>query len=307
VNFEKRGLALKKKIIFLFLFGMMSLIVSGAASAAELIGGPDLAVLVNGRKVKFGNAKPYMDNGRVMVPIRNVAEKLGATVSWNATTHTAGFTLAKRSVNIQVGADKVYVDGAAKTIDAKAVEKSGSVYVPLRFVSLGLGVALEWDEIGNWAWIGEKVIPTMEEAGIKPVPIAPYKKLFQGGEPFLMKNEYEQLYSTISILTIDQLPIRAGRLIYYDIWPVTNGKQEYMKARTSQEMMGIYYLSSQFEAKYRGSMRYYMKNNSDGTKMLTYRVPFVDDEFMIKLNQIEYIGIEMFDKESASIMLNPFK
>ncbi|MOA63017.1 hypothetical protein D3C78_1886040 [compost metagenome] len=50
-----------------------------------------------------------------------------------------------------------------------------------------------------------------------------------------------------------------------------------------------------------------MKNNSDGTKILTYRVPFVDDEFMIKLNQIEYIGIEMFDKESASIMLNPFK
>lgn len=78
-----------------------------------------------------------------MVPIRNVAEKLGAKVTWNTTTRTAGFTLADHSVDIQVGADKVYVNGATKIIDANAVEKNGSVYVSLRFVSLGLAVPLE--------------------------------------------------------------------------------------------------------------------------------------------------------------------
>lgn len=296
---------MKKKLIMLFIFTMVSLIASSVASAAKLIGEPDLAVLVNGRKVKFSNEKPYMDNGRVMVPIRNVAEKLGASVTWNATTRTAGFTLADRSVNIQVGADKVYVNGVVKDIDAKAVEKNGSVYVPLRFVSLGLGVSLEWDQIGNWAWIGEKKIPTMEEAGIKAVPIAPYEKIFQG-ESTVMKDGNYKLYSTVSVFTIDQLPLRNGRVVYYDIWPVTDGKQEYLKARTSQDLMSIYYLGSQFKSKFRGGLRYYLEDNSDGTKMVTYRVPFIDDEYMIKLNQVEYIGLKLYDT-SASIMKNPFK
>ncbi|WP_042203663.1 copper amine oxidase N-terminal domain-containing protein [Paenibacillus camerounensis] len=296
---------MKKQLTVLFIFTMISLLGASAASATKLVGEPNLAVLVDGRKVKFGNAKPYMENGRVMVPIRNVAEKLGAKVTWNATTRTAGFTLADRSVDIQVGADKVYVNGEAKAIDAKAIEKNGSVYVPLRFVSLGLGVPLEWDQVGNWAWIGEKKIPTMEEAGIKAVPIGPYEKIFKG-EPILLWDSNDEVYSTISIFTIDQLPIRNGNRIYYDIWPVAYGNQVFLRARTSKELMSIYYLSSLFKSKFRGPMNYFLEHNQDGTKMLAYRVAFIDDEFMIKLNQIEYIGLSLYDK-SASIIKNPFK
>ena len=50
-----------------------------------------IKVLVNGNEVKF-DAEPQMINGRVLVPVRAVAESLGATVNWDENTKTVSIT-----------------------------------------------------------------------------------------------------------------------------------------------------------------------------------------------------------------------
>ena len=50
----------------------------------------EITVKVNGTKVNFPDVKPYTDrNDRTLVPIRFIADNLGAETSWNEEKQTA--------------------------------------------------------------------------------------------------------------------------------------------------------------------------------------------------------------------------
>lgn len=90
---------------------------------------------------------PYLDkNGRTMVPIRFVAESLGAKVDWDDLTKTVTIALNDRVLKMQIGS-KVYKIGSdSKTMDTEAVIKDKRTFVPVRFVAEALNKAVEWDE-----------------------------------------------------------------------------------------------------------------------------------------------------------------
>ena len=73
-----------KKMMALFLAGMMILGCAGTAFAKEI------NVTVDGKTVGFTDAKPYIDEkGRTMVPLRPVADAMGIDVEWDRRTKTA--------------------------------------------------------------------------------------------------------------------------------------------------------------------------------------------------------------------------
>ncbi|MDQ0885088.1 archaellum component FlaF (FlaF/FlaG flagellin family) [Paenibacillus sp. V4I9] len=106
-----------------------------------------IPVIVNGQKVKFPDTEPYIDgNGRTMVPVRFVSEKLGATVVWNNADNAVTIKYGTKEINLPLNSNTVTVNGTTVTLDTSAVLTDGRTMVPLRFVSEALSSEVVWDE-----------------------------------------------------------------------------------------------------------------------------------------------------------------
>jgi hypothetical protein len=86
-----------------------------------------------------------MANGRVLVPLRGVFERLGATVTWDPTSQTVLAQSGTTSVSLRIGSPQAFVNGQPQLLDVPAMLVGGRTLVPLRFVSQALGAGVTWD------------------------------------------------------------------------------------------------------------------------------------------------------------------
>jgi hypothetical protein len=105
----------------------------------------NIAIIVNGKTIDFPDAKPFSLDGRTLVPVRFVAEALGAEVSWKGKQQLVTLTKGSDVIKLTVGENKSLVNGVEKIFDSKAISKDGRTYVPLRFISESLGSIINWD------------------------------------------------------------------------------------------------------------------------------------------------------------------
>jgi len=109
-------------------------------SAARLV-----SVTVDNQPVSFDVA-PEIVRGRVMVPIRPIAETLGATVAWDEVNRTVHIRKGATSVSLVLGAVVARLNERAVELDVPAFATRGRTLVPLRFISEVLGYGVTWQE-----------------------------------------------------------------------------------------------------------------------------------------------------------------
>ena len=105
----------------------------------------DINVVIDGETVDFSvydNVKPYIEESRTLIPIRAVAENLGAKVDWDADNEIA--TIDGR-IELEINNDVAIVDGKQVYMDVPAKIKNSRTFVPLRFVSENMGAKVKWD------------------------------------------------------------------------------------------------------------------------------------------------------------------
>lgn len=106
-----------------------------------------MTATVNG-EVKTLDAAPIIVNSRTMLPVRFVAENLGATVAWDAATQTV--TIKENGVLIEIAIGKAFakVDGENVVLDSPAyIDASNNrTYLPVRLVAESLGATVSWDD-----------------------------------------------------------------------------------------------------------------------------------------------------------------
>lgn len=107
---------------------------------------------VNGEK-KTMDVAPIIRNSRTMLPVRYVAEALGATIAWDGATSTATLTTADTEIKIKVGASTATVNGQSVTLDSPAFIENSRTYMPVRFVAETLGATVAWDGATSTATI----------------------------------------------------------------------------------------------------------------------------------------------------------
>jgi len=102
------------------------------------------AATVNGSS-STTDAAPKIVNSRTMLPIRFVAEALGAEVGWNGDTRTVTIIKGTTNIAITIDSDKAIVNGQEQILDAPAFVENSRTYLPVRFVSENLGAKVDWD------------------------------------------------------------------------------------------------------------------------------------------------------------------
>lgn len=133
-----------------------------AAAAAVLLGvcacaaedtvedtAEEIHVTVDGENVEFDLQKPVIKNGRTLVPLRNVLEKMGAHVKWNEDTQSIYVYREGEYAALEIGSSTMYAGGYEKTLDAAPEIMNGRTVLPIRAVAETLGAAVDWDDAGK--------------------------------------------------------------------------------------------------------------------------------------------------------------
>lgn len=113
----------------------------------------EIQVIVNGDRIDFPTIGPREINGRLLVPLRGVLEKLGAYVDWDAATQTVLANREGTRIEIPIGSRYATVNGERMHVDVAPITISGITMVPLRFLSETLGARVNWEERTNTARI----------------------------------------------------------------------------------------------------------------------------------------------------------
>lgn len=104
-------------------------------------------VTVNGSPVEFSGLGPLQVQGRTLVPVRGVLEKLGAKVAWVPSTRSVIASTGSMDIELHLGDRQATVNGKQVTLDVPAQEINGSTMVPLRFLGEALGGTVKWDDV----------------------------------------------------------------------------------------------------------------------------------------------------------------
>ncbi len=105
---------------------------------------------INGETLTM-DAPPTLINGVTYMPIRYIAEALGAEVSWNGIEQKSSIILGAKTIELWMGKNTAMVNGVETIIDPnnpdiKPLIVNGRILMPLRFIAEKLGCGVEWIE-----------------------------------------------------------------------------------------------------------------------------------------------------------------
>ncbi|THF74393.1 copper amine oxidase N-terminal domain-containing protein [Cohnella fermenti] len=140
-------------LLMMTLFGSLFVLTANGAVRPPTF----VSVVMDGQKIWFPDAQAYIDeNSRTLVPVRFVAETMGAKVGWEADTRTVPIERDGQKILLTIGANEAKVNDDDVSFDTKAVMSGGRTFVPLRFVSEVLGAKVEWDGDTSTVFISTK-------------------------------------------------------------------------------------------------------------------------------------------------------
>ncbi len=127
---------LRGTLLFLFLF--LFFVAPQSAAAANI------RVYLDDTPILFTD-DPFIENDRVLVPLRGILEALGYHVQWQEDTQTVLATGESVEISLRINEMVATVNGKAVAIDAPAKIKNDRTFVPLRFLSEYSGAKVIWN------------------------------------------------------------------------------------------------------------------------------------------------------------------
>ncbi len=80
----------------------------------------------------------------ILVPLRSMFEQTGATVSYDPASKTVDVSKPGSDVKVTVGRPEVVINGESRPLDVPPEIYKGTVVVPLRVISEGMGAYVQW-------------------------------------------------------------------------------------------------------------------------------------------------------------------
>lgn len=102
-------------------------------------------VTVNGENL-ISDVRPFVTDGRTLVPMRAIFEKIGASVVWDDAVKTATAKMGETEIKITQNKKEAYVNGNIYMLDVPATVLDGRFVVPARFIAESFGCTVEWED-----------------------------------------------------------------------------------------------------------------------------------------------------------------
>ncbi|MEN6326092.1 MAG: copper amine oxidase N-terminal domain-containing protein [Syntrophomonas sp.] len=155
---------MKKRLAILLCLAMLMTMFAVPAIATDTA--PSL--VIDNQTVTF-DVPPIIDNGRTLVPLRAIFEKIGATVTWDDATNTASAVKGDIKVVVTIGSASPTINGVVKAIEVPAKIVNGRTLAPMRFVCEAFGGTVTWDA-------NTRTASVVSGGGtVTPTPISPIK------------------------------------------------------------------------------------------------------------------------------------
>lgn len=136
---ERKFLPVKVIALLAALLLTVGFIPASASYAAS-----NVTVYVDDKLISF-DSDPYINSdGRTMVPIRFVSERLGGTVGWDPQKMVVTIEKNSDTIKMIIGDRGVTKNGKLQFMDTTPVIKQSRTMVPIRFISEYLGANVEW-------------------------------------------------------------------------------------------------------------------------------------------------------------------
>lgn len=139
--------------------------------ASTRVSAPTAKVIIDGQVTKFQGQGAVVMSGSTMVPMREIFEKLGATLSWNQTTKTVTAIKGDTKIVLTIGKQTATINGNKVTLTKEAVVLNGVTLVPLRFVSEALGAKVAWDQKASVATITSSTVQAVPPTVTPSAPV----------------------------------------------------------------------------------------------------------------------------------------
>jgi len=105
--------------------------------------GSDIAK-INENEYKL-DAAPYIKDGRTLVPLRFIAEGLGASVGWDGTEKKVTLDYEGKTIELWIGKKQARINGIDYSLDVAPEITKGRTFVPIRFIAENFGSQVGWD------------------------------------------------------------------------------------------------------------------------------------------------------------------
>lgn len=92
-----------------------------------------------------GVTAPIIVNGRTLLPIRAIIERLGGNVTWLPDSRGININLGNNNVYLTLDNTLAYVNGEAKYLDVAPTAINGRTMLPVKFVMDNLGGSVIWN------------------------------------------------------------------------------------------------------------------------------------------------------------------
>lgn len=145
---KKKGNILNWNLLIILLM-MLAFIQPKTLAATQI------RLIIDGQDIT-SSALPIIENGRTLVPIRIIAEQMGAQVNWNGDDRTVQIVKGDNLVLLRIDSHLVENENKEKTYSLCDVPPriiNGRTFVPLRLVANTLGLEIEWDDESKSVYI----------------------------------------------------------------------------------------------------------------------------------------------------------
>jgi len=157
-------------------------------------------------KLKAGRVlAAIVRGGTILIPLRSMFEQMGATVSYDAGSKTVDVSKPGADVKVTVGKSEVIINGESRPLDVPPEIYQGSVVVPVRVISEGMGAYVQWVPEQRLVVVrynpatpppaptaAPTEVPTVAPTPT-PAPVAaPYKDIFVAGDYIINPKVYNE-------------------------------------------------------------------------------------------------------------------
>jgi len=166
VTARRAGVAL---VLAVLLVAVLAPAGSRPSAARRAAAQPPITVVLDGEPLTL-DAPPIQVAGRVLVPLRGIFERLGASVSFDPLAQTVTARRGTVVIVLRLGSREARVGDRIVTLDVPALALQGRTMVPLRFLSEALGARVDWEEGTRTVRIYTTPLPPSPGASPRPGP-----------------------------------------------------------------------------------------------------------------------------------------